>query len=130
MRVEGAVAALFISCAVALAEDTKPIDFSGDWWSYRCGLAVLVEQESLLTGLYIPSSGSEAGRKLPLIGYRSGIDLISFVVNFGRNGPITAWAGQHTFEGGAEKSRHGDQTKIVIRSEIFSRQGRRGPEHC
>ena len=46
MRVEGAVAALFISCVVALAEDTKPIDFSGDWWSNRCGLATLVEQGS------------------------------------------------------------------------------------
>jgi Avidin family len=103
MRVEGAVGALFISCAVALAENTKPIDFSGDWWNYRCGLAILVEQGSHLSGVYIPSSGLEAGRKLPLTGFRSGIDLISFVVNFGSNGPITAWAGQHTVEGGTEK---------------------------
>jgi Avidin family len=103
VRVEGTVAALFISCAVALAEDTKPIDFSGDWWNQRCGLATLVEQGSLLSGVYIPSSGLEAGRKLPLTGFRSGTDLISFVVNFGTNGPITAWAGQHTVERGTEE---------------------------
>ena len=29
--------------------------------------------------------------------------MISFVVNFGSNGPITAWAGQHTVEEGTEK---------------------------
>jgi hypothetical protein len=103
MRVECAVAALFIGCAAALAEDTKPIDFSGDWWNNRCGHAILVEKGSLLSGRYIPSSGLEAGQKLPLTGFRSGVDLISFVVNFGSNGPITAWAGQHTVEEGIEK---------------------------
>lgn len=103
MRVEGVVAALFISCLAAMAEDTKPINFSGDWWNNRCGLATLVEQGSVLSGVYIPSSGLEAGQKLPLTGFRSGTDLISFVVNFGSNGPITAWAGQHTVEEGTEK---------------------------
>ncbi|MGB8893201.1 MAG: avidin/streptavidin family protein [Pseudolabrys sp.] len=103
MRVGGVVAALFISCVGALAEDTKPINFSGEWWNNRCGLATLVEQGSLLSGVYIPSSGLEAGRKLPLTGFRSGSDLISFVVNFGSNGPITAWVGQHTVERGTEE---------------------------
>ena len=103
MRVEGVVAALLISCVAAMAEDTKPINFSGDWWNNRCGLATLVEQGSVLSGVYIPSSGVEAGQKLPLTGFRSGTDLISFVVNFGSNGPITAWAGQHTVEEGTEK---------------------------
>ena len=103
MRVEGVVAALLISCVAAMAEDTKPINFSGDWWNNRCGLATLVEQGSVLSGVYIPSSGLEAGQKLPLTGFRSGTDLISFVVNFGSNGPITAWAGQHTVEEGTEK---------------------------
>ena len=103
MRVEGVVAALLISCVAARAEDTKPINFSGDWWNNRCGLATLVEQGSVLSGVYIPSSGLEAGQKLPLTGFRSGTDLISFVVNFGSNGPITAWAGQHTVEEGTEK---------------------------
>ena len=45
-----------------------------------------VEQGSLLSGLFV---GLEAGRKLPLTGFRSGLDLMSFVVNFGSNGPIT-----------------------------------------
>ena len=103
VRVEGVVAALLISCVAAMAEDTKPINFSGDWWNNRCGLATLVEQGSVLSGVYIPSSGLEAGQKLPLTGFRSGTDLISFVVNFGSNGPITAWAGQHTVEEGTEK---------------------------
>ena len=103
MRVEGVVAALLISCVAAMAEDTKPINFSGDWWNNRCGLATLVEQGSVLSGVYIPSSGLEVGQKLPLTGFRSGTDLISFVVNFGSNGPITAWAGQHTVEEGTEK---------------------------
>ena len=103
MRVEGVVAALLISCVAAMAEDTKAINFSGDWWNNRCGLATLVEEASVLSGVYIPSSGLEAGQKLPLTGFRSGTDLISFVVNFGSNGPITAWAGQHTVEEGTEK---------------------------
>ena len=103
MRVEGVVAALLISCVAAMAENTKPINFSGDWWNNRCGLATLVEQGSVLSGVYIPSSGLEAGQKLPLTGFRSGTDLISFVVNFGSDGPITAWAGQHTVEEGTEK---------------------------
>ena len=103
MRVEGVVAALFISCVAAMAENTKPINFSGDWWNNRCGVATLVEQGSVLSGVYIPSSGLEAGQKLPLTGFRSGTDLISFVVNFGSDGPITAWAGQHTVEEGTEK---------------------------
>jgi hypothetical protein len=103
MRIGGAVAALFMSCAAALGEDTRPINFSGDWWNNRCGQAILVQQENLLSGQYIPSSGLEAGQKLPLTGFRSGTDLISFVVNFGSNGPIAAWAGQHTVEEGIEK---------------------------
>ena len=103
MRVKASVIILFIGCAAALAEDTKPINFSGDWWNGRCGHATFVEQGSFLGGQYIPSSGSEAGQKLPLTGFRSGIDLISFVVNFGSNGPITAWTGQHTVEEGIEK---------------------------
>jgi transposase len=37
---------------------------------------------------------------------------------------ITAWKAQLL-----EGSCHGDQTQSVIRSEIVSRQGRRGPEH-
>jgi hypothetical protein len=45
----------------------------------------------------------EAGQRFSLTGFRSGIDLISFIVSFGSNGPITAWAGQHTVEGGSEK---------------------------
>ena len=103
MRADAAAAVLFLSCAVALAEDTKLIDFSGDWWNYRCGHVILVEQGNLLSGLYIPSSGLETGQRLSVTGFRSGIDLISFVVNFGSNGPITAWAGQHTVEEGIEK---------------------------
>jgi hypothetical protein len=62
--VEGVVAALLISCVTAMAEDTKPINFSGDWWNNRCGLATLVEQGSVLSGVFIPSSGLEAGQKL------------------------------------------------------------------
>ena len=60
-----------------------------------------VEQGSLLSGLFV---GLEAGRKLPLTGFRSGLDLMSFVVNFGSNGPHHfAWAGQHAVERVTEK---------------------------
>ena len=103
MRVEGAVAAIFISCAVALADDTKPIDFSGDWWNNRCGLATLVEQGSLIErGIYsivrIGDRPEASPNRIPF-----GNRLISFVVNFGSNGPITAWVGQHTVERGTEE---------------------------
>ena len=103
MRADAAAVVLFLSCSAALGEDKKPIDFSVDWWNYRCGHAILVEQGSILNGLYIPSSGSERSQKLSLTGFRSGIDLISFIVSFGSNGPITAWAGQLTVEEGIEK---------------------------
>jgi hypothetical protein len=88
------IAVLFMNCSATLAGDT-PVDFSGYWWSNRCGQVILVEQGNRLEGQYIPSSGPQSGQRLPLTGFRSGGDLISFVVNFGINGPITAWAGQH-----------------------------------
>ena len=46
MRVEGVVAALLISCVAAMAEDTKPINFSGDWWNNRCGSRPLSNKEA------------------------------------------------------------------------------------
>ena len=103
MRVNASVVALFFSCTATLAEDPKPIDFGGDWWSNRCGHAIFFEKGSVLEGKYIPPSGPEVGQNLPMTGFRSGIDLISFVVNFGRNGPITAWTGQHIVEEGIQK---------------------------
>ena len=45
----------------------------------------------------------EAGRSFPLTGYRAGVDLIAFVVNFKPTGSIAAWVGQHTLERETEK---------------------------
>jgi hypothetical protein len=97
------IAAAVVNSATALAEPPKPVDFGGEWWSIRCARIVLSETGSRLTGHYVPSGGKSAGQQLELTGFRSGIDLLGFAVNFGPDGPIATWAGQHTIEGGIEK---------------------------
>jgi Avidin family len=93
----------FLFCLVAFgANASEPIDFSGVWWSGRCAQVTLSQVGNLLSGHYSPKTGSAADQSFDLTGARSGIDLIAFIVSVGRNGPIIAWAGQHTVQNGEQ----------------------------
>lgn len=50
------------------------------------------------TGVGLPNPADE----FELVGFASG-DLLTFTVNFGKFGSLTAWAGQHTVDGATEK---------------------------
>jgi hypothetical protein len=49
-----------------------------------------------ITGVYRTNVGSpQPSEEFSLVGFATG-DLLTFTVNFGKYGSITAWAGQHT----------------------------------
>ena len=90
---------LFLSPVLA----QTPIDFSGSWWNDRCSKMDLTVTGEQLGGTYASAVGTGGGTPFPLVGYRSGIDLLAFTVNFGPVGSLASWAGQHTVERGTEK---------------------------
>lgn len=63
----------------------------------------LVVTGEQLSGTYTSAVGANAGTPYPLSGFRAGIDLIAFAVDFGPTGSLATWAGQHTVERGSEK---------------------------
>jgi len=80
------------------------VDFSGEW---KNGLGSEMTLRVLTSGFVEGTYRTNVGLPPPteefeLRGFASG-DLIAFVVNFGAYGSLTAWAGQHTVENGAEK---------------------------
>jgi hypothetical protein len=93
----------FLLCLAAFgAGASEPVNFSGEWWSTRCAHISLSQAGNRLSGNYSPKLGATDGRSLELTGYRSGVDLIAFVVSLGSDGPLVAWAGQHTVQNGVE----------------------------
>jgi len=55
-----------------------------------------------LSGRYSPKFDPADGQSFELTGYRTGVDLIAFVVSLGPDGPLVAWSGQHTVQNGVE----------------------------
>jgi len=52
--------------------------------------------ENSITGIYKTNVGTpQPTEEFSLVGFVTG-DLITFTVNFGKYGSLTAWAGQHT----------------------------------
>jgi Avidin family len=97
------VVLLILFCFVGFdAEASEPVDFSGVWWSARCARVTLSPVGDLLSGHYSPKIGSADDQSFELTGLRSGPDLIAFIVSVGPNGPIIAWAGQHTVQNGEQ----------------------------
>lgn len=98
------VLSLLLSSLVTPAAYAQvPIDFAGTWWNERCSKMELTVNGDQLSGQYTSAVGKNAGQPYALIGYRAGVDLIAFAVNFGTTGSLATWAGQHTVERGIEK---------------------------
>ena len=75
------------------------LDFSGKWYNQRGSEMDLIVNGSLITGTYKTKVGSPDDKDLfYLMGFVTG-DLISFTVNFGKFGTLTAWSGQVAKEG-------------------------------
>lgn len=76
------------------------VDFTGTWRNEldsEMDLTVLTNGEvkgTYRTGVGKPTPTEE----FPLRGFASG-DLLTFTVNFGKYGSLTAWVGQHTVRG-------------------------------
>lgn len=80
------------------------VDFTGKW---KNNLGSEMELEALtngrVKGIYRTGVGQPAPtEEFELVGFASG-DLLSFTVNFGKYGSLTAWAGQHTVENKVER---------------------------
>lgn len=82
----------------ANAAAPAPINFSGKWRNQlRSEMELSVSAEKV-TGKYRTGVGlPQPAEEFNLIGFGSG-DLLAFVVDFGKYGSLTAWAGQHTFD--------------------------------
>ena len=72
------------------------VDFAGVWENglgSEMEIAVNVNQ---ITGVYRTNVGAPTpSEEFDLVGFVTG-DIITFTVNFGKYGSLTAWAGQHT----------------------------------
>ncbi len=79
----------------------EPVDFNGRWKNQHDSTMTLTQTgDGKLTGKYRTQVGKPGDEEeFDLMGYASG-DLISFTVNFGKYGSLTAWAGQHTLKNG------------------------------
>lgn len=73
------------------------IELEGVWKNGLGSEMVLgVDAAGNVKGIYKTNVGMPAStEEFPLVGFASG-DLISFTVNFGKYGSLTAWTGQHT----------------------------------
>jgi hypothetical protein len=72
------------------------VDFEGTWENGLESTMELSVSGNNVTGIYRTNVGSpKPTEEFDLTGYVTG-DLISFTVNFGKYGSLTAWVGQHT----------------------------------
>jgi hypothetical protein len=72
------------------------VDFSGKWINELHSEMELVITGNGVTGVYRTHVGQpKPTEAFPLVGFVTG-DMISFTVNFGKYGSLTAWVGQHT----------------------------------
>jgi hypothetical protein len=74
-------------------------DFAGSWFNQHSSeMKLKVSANGVLSGTYRTGVGSPNQKEeFPLTGFVTG-DQISFVVNFGKYGSMTAWVGQHFFD--------------------------------
>ncbi|KLN59644.1 hypothetical protein WH96_16490 [Kiloniella spongiae] len=71
-------------------------DFQGIWENGLGSQMELSVQGNDVSGIYRTNVGEPTPtEEFDLTGFASG-DLITFTVNFGKYGSLTAWAGQHT----------------------------------
>ena len=72
------------------------VDFAGVWRNELGSEMELQLNGNAVSGIYRTNVGSpKPTEEFSLVGLATG-DLITFTVNFGKYGSLTAWAGQHT----------------------------------
>ena len=89
-----------------LKVDRPVVNFSGTW-NNKLGstMELEVDAHGNVTGMYRTAVGAPGKyEEFPLRGFTNG-DLISFVVNWGRYGSMTAWVGQQTADTGGSDER-------------------------
>jgi hypothetical protein len=80
------------------------VDFNGTWKN-QLGSEMKIEvlPTGQINGKYKTAVGDPSNlEEFDLTGTVTG-DLISFIVNFGKYGSLTAWTGQHTIDNSKEK---------------------------
>jgi hypothetical protein len=79
------------------------VNFTGKWKNeLKSEMELTVLTNGSIAGTYRTNVGSpKPSEEFDLVGFASG-DLISFAVNFGAYGSLTAWVGQHTLINGTE----------------------------
>lgn len=78
------------------AAPAPSVDFEGVWMNGLGSEMELSVNGNALSGVYRTNVGAPAPtEEFALVGFVTN-DLITFTVNFGKYGSITAWAGQHT----------------------------------
>jgi hypothetical protein len=73
------------------------VNFSGKWHNQHCSeMELTIGPNGSLTGIYSTGVGAPTpAEHFPLVGFVAD-DQISFTVNFGSYGSLTAWVGQLT----------------------------------
>ncbi len=73
------------------------VNFTGRWKNELASeMEIEAKTNGEVKGTYRTNVGApEPTEEFDLVGFASG-DLISFTVNFGKYGSLTAWVGQHT----------------------------------
>jgi hypothetical protein len=72
------------------------VDFEGIWINSLGSEMELAVNGNTIAGVYRTNVGAPAPtEEFALVGFATN-DLITFTVNFGKFGSLTAWAGQHT----------------------------------
>lgn len=75
------------------------VDFTGTWENQMgSSMRIQVLTNGQIKGTYKTAVGAPGNfEEFDLVGIATG-DLISFIVDFGKYGSLTAWNGQHTLE--------------------------------
>ncbi len=87
-----------------MSEPAPPpsVDFEGNWENGLGSQMELSVNGNAVSGVYRTNVGAPTPtEEFDLVGLVTG-DLITFTVNFGKYGSLTAWAGQHTEKGVGE----------------------------
>jgi hypothetical protein len=79
------------------------IDFEGQWYNQHGSDMELTVKKGKVTGVYRTRVGAPGdAEEFDLVGFCSG-DLLTFTVNFGKYGSLTAFAGQNTEDDKGER---------------------------
>ena len=89
-----------------ISAPSPSVDLTGKWKNQlNSEMTLIMDGNGKLTGKYATAVGRPSGsEEFELMGVVTG-DLVSFIVNFGKYGSLTAWAGQVIEDNGKETIR-------------------------